>query len=136
MTVAKLERLLTTARERWYYEQVAKANGGLEKTQEFYRLFLVPGLAHCSGGSGASNFGGVGQQLPPVRDAAHDLVTALEQWVEHGAPPAQFVGTKFTDSEAATRTVQYTRPVCLYPAVARYNGTGDPNDATNFACVK
>ena len=63
-------------------------------------------------------------------------VTALEQWVERGVPPAQFIGTKFTDNEAATRTVQYTRPVCLYPAVPQYKGTGDPNDAANFACQR
>lgn len=119
-----------------YYEQVAKANGGLEKTQEFYRLFMVPGMAHCSGGIGASNFGGVGQQLPPVRDAAHDLQTALEQWVERGVAPAQFIGTKFTDNEAATRTIEHTRPICLYPAVPRYKGTGNPNDAASFACVR
>ena len=119
-----------------YYDQVAKANGGLEKTQEFYRLFMVPGMAHCSGGIGASNFGGVGQQIPPVRDAAHDLQTAMENWVERGTAPAQFIGTKFTDNQAATRTVQFTRPVCLYPAVPRYKGTGDPNDAANFACVR
>ena len=67
------DQTLQPAYSPQYYEQVAKANGGLEKTQEFYRLFMVPGLAHCSGGIGASNFGGVGQQLPPVRDAAHDL---------------------------------------------------------------
>ncbi len=130
------DQTLQPAYSPQYFEEVAKANGGIEKTQEFYRLFMVPGLAHCSGGIGASNFGGVGQQLPPVRDAAHDLVTALEQWVERGVAPAQFIGTKFTDNEPTTRTVQYTRPVCLYPAVARYKGTGDPNDATNFACVR
>ncbi len=130
------DQTLQPAYSPQYYEQVAKANGGLEKTQEFYRLFMVPGLAHCSGGIGASNFGGVGQQLPPVRDAAHDLVTALENWVERGVPPAQFIGTKFTDNEPATRTVKFTRPICLYPAVPRYKGTGDPNDAANFACQR
>ena len=119
-----------------YFEQVAKANGGVEQTQNFYRLFMVPGMNHCSGGIGASNFGGVGQQMPPVRDAAHDLETALENWVERGAAPSQFIGTKFTDNQATTRTVQYTRPVCLYPAVARYKGTGDPNDAASFVCKK
>jgi feruloyl esterase len=119
-----------------YYEQVVKANGGLEKTQAFYRLFMVPGMAHCSGGIGASNFGGVGQQIPPVRDAAHDLQTAMEAWVERGTAPAQFIGTKYTDNQPATRTVQFTRPVCLYPTVPRYKGTGDPNNAANFACVR
>jgi feruloyl esterase len=119
-----------------YYEQLVKANGGLEQTQGFYRLFMVPGMNHCNGGIGASNFGGVGQQIPPVRDAAHDLQTALENWVEGGSAPAQFIGTRFTDNQAASRTVQSTRPICLYPAVPRYNGTGDPDDAMNFACVR
>ena len=118
-----------------YYEQVAKANGGLEKTQEFYRLFMLPGVDHCYGGVGASNFGGVGQQRPPSRDASHDVLTALEAWVERGTPPAQFIGTKYTDNQPATKTVQFTRPICLYPSVPRYKGTGDPNDASNFVCV-
>ncbi len=130
------DQTLQPAYSPQYYEQVAKANGGLERTQEFYRLFMVPGLAHCSGGIGASNFGGVGQQIPPVRDAAHDLQTAMEDWVERGTAPAQFIATKFTDNQATTKTVQHTRPVCLYPAVPRYKGAGDPNDAANFACVR
>ena len=118
-----------------YYEQVAKANGGLERTQAFYRLFMVPGLNHCSGGIGASNFGGVGQQIPPSRDASHDVMTALEAWVERGVPPAQFIGTKYTDNQPATRSVQFTRPICLYPSVPRYKGAGDPNDASSFVCA-
>ena len=130
------DQTLQPAYSPQYYEQVAKANDGLENTQGFYRLFMVPGMNHCSGGIGASNFGGVGQQIPPSRDAAHDLQTALENWVERGAAPAQFIGTKYADAQPATRTVQFTRPICLYPAVARYKGTGDPNDASNFACVR
>ena len=118
-----------------YYDQVVNANGGLASTQNFYRLFMVPGMAHCSTGEGATNFGGVGQQIPPARDAAHDIQIALEAWVEHGTAPAQLIATRFTDEQAATRTVKYTRPLCLYPTVARYKGTGDPNDAANFACV-
>jgi Tannase and feruloyl esterase len=118
-----------------YYDQVVAANGGLEATERFYRLFMVPGMTHCYGGPGATSFGGVGQQIPPVRDAAHDIQTALENWVERGTPPAQLIATKFTDAGAATRTVLLTRPLCLYPTVPRYKGTGDPNDATNFACV-
>jgi feruloyl esterase len=119
-----------------YYEQVAAANGGLDNTQQFYRLFMVPGMNHCSTGVGATNFGGVGQQIPPALDAAHDIQTALENWVERGTAPNQLIATKFTDGQAATRTVQYTRPLCLYPAVPRYKGTGDPNDAANFECVQ
>ena len=118
-----------------YYDQVAKANGGLSATQDFYRLFMVPGMSHCYGGPGATSFGAVGQQIPPVRDAAHDIQTALENWVERGTPPARLIATKYTDNQAATRTVRLTRPLCLYPTVPRYKGAGDPNDAANFTCV-
>ncbi len=119
-----------------YFDEVAAANGGVAATEDFYRLFMVPGMTHCSNGPGASNFGGVGQQLPPARDAEHDLVTALERWVEQGVPPAQFIGTKYTDAEPATRTVAFTRPLCLYPAVPQYKGTGNPDDAASFSCVQ
>jgi len=129
------DQTLQPAYSPQYYDEVAKANGGLEATQDFYRLFMVPGMAHCNSGPGASNFGGVGQQIPPVRDAAHDLVKALERWVEEGTPPASFVATKFADAAASNREVKFTRPLCLYPAVPRYTGTGDPNDARSFACA-
>jgi feruloyl esterase len=119
-----------------YYEQVAAANGGVDKAQQFYRLFMVPGMTHCSGGNGASNFGAGGQQIPPVRDTAHDVQMALENWVERGSPPSRLIATKFTDNQPSTRTVAYTRPLCMYPSVPRYTGTGDPNDAANFACVR
>jgi len=117
-----------------YYDRVTKANGGLASTQDFYRLFMVPGMTHCYGGPGATSFGAVGQQIPPVRDALHDIQTALETWVERGTPPAQIFATKFADNEPATRTVKLTRPLCLYPTVPRYKGTGDSNDAANFVC--
>jgi len=119
-----------------YYDAVVRANNGLEPTQGFYRLFMVPGMTHCYGGPGATSFGGVGQQIPPVRDSAHDIQTALENWVERGVPPAQMVATKFSDETAKTRTVRLTRPLCLYPTVPRYKGTGDPNDAANFRCER
>ena len=129
------DQTLQPAYSPQYYEEVAAANGGLAATENWYRLFMVPGMTHCSNGPGASNFGGVGQQIPPVRDAEHDLVVALERWVEQGVPPAQFIGTKFTDGDAATRSIAFTRPLCLYPAVPHYSGSGNPNDAASFTCV-
>ena len=119
-----------------YYEQVARANGGLGKTKDFYRLFMVPGMGHCYAGVGASNFGGVGQQRPPVRDGAHDLVVALEDWVERGIAPREFVATKYVSSDPTTSVVQFQRRLCMHPAVAKYKGAGDPNDAASFICVK
>ena len=117
-----------------YYDKMRAIAGGQAAADEFARLFMVPGMTHCYGGPGAANFGAVGQQIPPVRDAAHDIQTALERWVEQGVAPTSFVATKFTDDVATTRTVKLTRPVCLYPATPRYRGTGDPNDAASFVC--
>src|SRR3974377_707528 len=65
------DQVLQPAYSPEYYESVAQANGGLRKTQRFYRLFMVPGMTHCYFGPGATSFGGVGQQIPPVRDPEH-----------------------------------------------------------------
>ena len=119
-----------------YYEAVANANGGLAKTQAFYRLFMVPGMGHCFGDVGASNFGGVGQQAPPVRDSAHDLMAALEDWVERGIPPGEFIATKYVSPDPAATAVRFQRRLCMFPAVAKYKGAGDPNDAASFTCAK
>jgi hypothetical protein len=118
-----------------YYEQIAAANGGADKTQDFMRLFMVPGMQHCYAGPGATSFGGVGQQIPPVRDASHDVQTALEAWVEKGTAPTQIVATKFADDAPATRTVKSTRLLCPYPQVSKYKGSGSQTDAANFQCV-
>jgi feruloyl esterase len=117
-----------------YYESVVQAMGGLRRTQRFYRLFMVPGMTHCYFGPGATSFGGVGQQIPPARDPIHDVQTALERWVEHGVAPTRMVATKYTDDAATTRTVRLTRPLCPYPQVARYSGSGDPDDERSFTC--
>jgi len=117
-----------------YYHRVSRRMGGLSKTQEFYRLFMVPGMRHCYFGPGATSFGAVGQQIPPARDAVHDIQTALERWVERGEAPDHMVATKYTDDAAATRTIRLTRPLCSWPSVPKYAG-GDPNSATSFTCV-
>jgi Tannase and feruloyl esterase len=128
------DQTLQPAYSPQWYETVARTMGGLRKTQDFYRLFMVPGMTHCYFGPGATSFGGVGQQIPPVRDATHDVQTALERWVEEGVAPERLVATKYTDDKAATRTVLLTRPLCVYPAVAHYSGSGDPNAAPSFVC--
>jgi feruloyl esterase len=117
-----------------YYRSVAAAMGGADKTRDFYRLFMAPGMAHCYSGPGANSFGGVGQQIPPVRDARHDVQLALENWVEHGTPPDRLIATRFADDAPGSRQVKFTRVLCPYPSVAVYK-SGDPNDAASFACV-
>jgi feruloyl esterase len=117
-----------------YYEAVVDAMGGIKKTQKFYRLFMVPGMTHCYFGPGASSFGGVGQQLPPSRDPAHDIQKALEAWVEKGIAPERIIATKYVDDAAATRTIRLQRPLCAYPLVAKYSGAGNPDAAASFVC--
>jgi feruloyl esterase len=95
-----------------YYRQMQEVTGA--KTQEFARLFLVPGMQHCGGGPGADTF---------------DAVSAVERWVEEGQAPKQIVASHQTHGQ-----VDRTRPLCPYPQVAVYNGKGSTTDAASFAC--
>ncbi len=94
-----------------YYELVTRTMGGLEETQEFYRLFMVPGMNHCSGGPGPDSI---------------DYLSYLEAWVERGEAPDVMIGEHVEDGE-----VRYRRPLYPYPDRARYR-RGDPNDAASF----
>jgi hypothetical protein len=98
-----------------YYERVVKANNGLESTRAFYRFFPVPGMAHCGSGAGTSTF---------------DALAALEAWVERGIVPESIPA-----SRVAAGRVDRTRPLCAYPAAARYRGAGAIDDAANFTCT-
>ena len=98
-------------------------------TQEFYRLFMVPGMGHCGGGVGANSFG---NGASPQKDADHDIFSALDRWVETGVAPDKIIATGTVVGDTSK---VLTRPLCPYPQVARYNGTGDPNDAASFACA-
>lgn len=116
-----------------YYESVVKAQKGLEKTQQFYRVFLVPGLYHCSGGPGPTGFG---TSTPPSKvDAEHDILTATRHWVEDGVGPQKIIGTHYVDNTPA-KGIAFERPLCMYPAIAKYKGSGDMKDAANFVCAK
>ena len=94
----------------------------LAETQSYYRLFMAPGMGHCRGGPGLSLFGENGGAGP----ASSDMFSALEAWVEHGAPPAQVIAHDTLNS--------FTRPLCPYPQNAVYVGTGSTSDAANFVC--
>ncbi len=91
----------------------------------FYRLFMVPGLGHCEGGPGANEFGNGPRGA--VLDAEHDVMLALERWVEHGVAPARIV--------ARHRAPNFERPLCPYPQLPRYNGVGNSSVAANWSCV-
>lgn len=117
-----------------FYERVTAAMDGPDKTRDFYRLFMVPGMAHCYSGPGANSFGGVGQQIPPVRDPFHDIQTALEKWVDQGIAPDHLIATKYVDDAPQSRQIKFTRVLCPYPSIARYKPSGDPTDAGSFVC--
>ncbi len=122
-----------------YYDKVVAAQGrdgqghgapaALAATQAFYRLFLAPGVGHCAGGPGPSQFG----QFGGDGDPQHDLMAALEQWVEKGVAPDQVIATKYAVVDQR-RTAVMTRPICAYPKVAFYSGSGDPKVAESFVC--
>jgi feruloyl esterase len=95
-----------------YYEK-ARARFG-PSTADFFRLFMVPGMAHCRGGVGTDQC---------------DFLTALIEWVEKGVAPNQIVASQSRDG----KTIR-TRPLCPYPQVAKYDGAGKPDDAQSFVC--
>jgi len=104
-----------------YFESVVSTLGaksdrgaGLTRTQKFFRLFMVPGMQHCSGGPGATSF---------------DMLPALEAWVEKGTAPDRVIASRATNGR-----VDRTRPLCPYPQVAVYTGSGSTDDAANFVC--
>lgn len=117
-----------------YYEKAEKLMGGRTPTQEFFRLFMVPGMGHCSGGNGAF---------------AIDYLTYMEDWVERGIAPSKLVGAHVDPRNLpatgplglrfpldASIPVAFTRPIYPYPLYAKYLGSGDPNDASSFGPVE
>ncbi len=103
-----------------YYESVL-GKMGAKQAAEFVQLYMIPGMQHCSGGPGPNDFGVMPQNGV---DPEHNMANALERWVENGAAPQKVI------AKGGART----RPLCPYPQVAKYKGTGSPDDAANFEC--
>jgi feruloyl esterase len=95
-----------------YYESVMKFMGSREQTEDFFRLFLIPGVHHGGGGPGLTEF---------------DALTALEKWVERGQPPEELIACRRDNG-----VIERCRPVFRYPILARYSGKGDPKVADSF----
>jgi hypothetical protein len=123
-----------------YYESAEKLIGGRTRTQNFFRLFVVPGMNHCTGGDGAF---------------AIDYLSSLEDWVEKDRAPNELIGSRVRiddlmdkavkgDAEAwqavqrrlqfplDAATVEFSRPIYPYPTEAHYLGHGNPRDAASF----
>jgi len=118
---------------RYYQDVVEKTgHGELEDVQDFYRLFMLPSVGHCGTGPGPDNIGAE-NQASVSRDPEHDIVSALEAWVERGVAPRRLIATKFNNNSPA-QGIQLQRPTCPYPQEAVYNGFGDPAQASSFDC--
>jgi feruloyl esterase len=98
-----------------YYQQMSKIVGGQKEADTFSRLYFVPGMHHCSGGPGPNAF---------------DMLTVLENWIEKGVAPTSVVASHSTEGK-----VDRTRPLCPYPQVATYSGSGSIDEAANFRCA-
>ncbi len=106
--------LIQPERTRRYYAAVSEALGGSEASMDVVRLFLLPGVGHCRGGSGPDTFDGLG---------------ALVAWVERGAAPDQMVVSRLADG-----VIDRSRLLCPYPRVGRWNREGDTDLAASFTC--
>jgi feruloyl esterase len=95
-----------------YYSSVLEKLG--PQQDDWYRLFMMPGMQHCRGGEGPNQF---------------NAIAVMERWREQSIPPAQITASHLTDGNIDT-----TRPLCPYPQVAAWNGKGSTNDAANFSC--
>ena len=117
-----------------YYEEVA-GSVGESNIDSFVRLYMVPGTAHCFGGPGADLFG-QSPATPGTSDPQRNAQDALENWVEKGAAPDVIIASKSNGAAPMTgESVIMTRPLCPYPQLAHYKGSGDSNRAENFACA-
>jgi hypothetical protein len=114
-----------------YFERLHKKYGA-QNVDKFARLFRVPGMGHCGGGPGPNSFG---NGLPIPEDPEHDIFLALVNWVEFGTAPDQIIATKYVSDNPANG-IAFTRPLCVFPNIAKYKGSGNAADATNWACVK
>jgi feruloyl esterase len=130
---------ITPLRTIEYYEDVIETMGngrGEEQGEpnayavmDFMRLFMVPGMHHCANGPGPNVFGGANQGLPPQLDAQHDIVMALDHWVEDGVAPEKIMASHLTNGN-----VDRTLALCPYPQAPVFNGSGDANFAENYHC--
>ena len=124
---------ITPYRTVQYFDSLAKLNGGMQSLQKNARLYMVPGMAHCTDGPGPNNFGQLFSAVAFDEPADHDILSSLEAWVEAGRAPAAIIATKFEHDDPHGRAIR-TMPLCPYPAMAQYVGTGDVNEAANWKC--
>jgi feruloyl esterase len=113
-----------------YYESVV-SKMGQKDVDDFVRLYMVPGMQHCGGGPGPNVFDSLSGSFA---DPQHSVQLALERWTEKGAAPDQIIARQYKNGGNSSDGAMRTRPLCRYPQVARYTGSGSTDDAANFTC--
>ncbi len=117
-----------------YYNSVVD-KAGENGAAAFVRLFMVPGMQHCAGGPGATDFGQGGPGENPARNVPDESIyRALEDWVENGTAPERVIA-RHAGEQDGKRKAMFSRPICAYPAAAEYSGTGDRNSAASYVCA-
>lgn len=116
-----------------YYEKVIERQGSLAETKKFFRFLLMPGFGHTVGGSGVQEVGLIGCSEVP-RDPEHDVLCAMEQWVEHQTAPECLLGTHFKRTDTGLK-FDHARPGYVYPYVTEFMG-GDPKNPQNYRPVE
>ncbi|EUC56725.1 feruloyl esterase B [Rhizoctonia solani AG-3 Rhs1AP] len=131
--------LIPAGSSLWYYEHVRSYFKNADLSDR-YRLFMIPGVAHCSGGPGADAFGRPGQRSTSQGGAGqslsftpqYDMILATMNWVEKGVAPRSLIGTKYNNNNISDGAA-FTRLFCPYPQEAIYRG-GDVNAASSYSC--
>ncbi len=123
-----------------YFQRVKKMLGRSKDkpVDDFYRLFMVPGMGHCAGGIGPGDFGNLGLVGPSSSDPDRDIHAALERWVEQGVAPERLTASGVRPTEPpndAAKGAPISRLLCPYPKSPRYQGKGSTDDAGSFACT-
>jgi len=113
-----------------YYQSVV-AKMGAKSVTDFVRLYMMPGVQHCVGGPGPSEFG----TLPAKQaDPSTSVSAALERWVENGVAPHAIIATKYKTDGSPASGVLRSRPLCPYPQTAQYKGSGSTDEASSYVC--
>lgn len=139
--------LVPTTAASLYYERAVDGTSGGNVTlmREFFRRLEVPGMQHCGytsvdapwafgGASQASILGNNTYSVPGFTDSAHDILLALVDWVENGAPVDQVIATTWNDPTDSSSGVKRQRPICTYPTTATWDGSGNVDDAASWSC--
>ncbi len=109
------DQQIPSASSTRFFQSAESKVGGHSGFDGYYRMFMVPAMGHCGGGAGTTSF---------------DMLTSLEQWVEHGKAPNAIPAARVVNGQ-----VVRTRPLCPFPQTARYSGHGSTDDAANFSCA-